>query len=95
MICKGCGSERTIEDFPFQHSRETRHKVCKACLAQRVKNCQTENNLRDRELKLKTMKTLLAEIIEACEANNGRRLRLCIEKAKVEIKGFRIRKDVE
>ena len=95
MICEGCGVERKIEHFAFYHNSETRYKVCKFCLKERVKDCQTEGRLREKTLQLKSMKILLTEIIEACETKNSRRLKLCIEKAKVEVKGVYTRKDVQ
>ena len=90
MICTKCSVDKTPKEFRLRINSKTRDSICIQCIDKYREIRKNDHETpRSKDIKINTMKNLIKEIIEACEANNGRRLRLCIEKARLEIKGVK------
>lgn len=87
IVCTVCKVEKDNLQFDYGTGRTQRNAACRDCTADRVKRYRVDKAIENMKLSNEIMKEILKEIILACDCKNGKRLRLCVEKAKIEVGG--------
>ena len=91
MICSNCKNDLAPEYFYKTTYSNKLQTVCKFCKNKITQEYHNESAVDEMRHKINHMKELLREIIESCDCNNGRRLRLCVEKARIEVGKYKIK----
>jgi hypothetical protein len=93
MICISCGAEKEPEEFPLRGGKYQRKTVCRTCDEKRLEAHRVEGMLKKREKKIEILTIILRDTIELYDAKDGKGLRLCIERAKAEMKNVHMYKE--
>lgn len=95
MICRSCQDNKAIENFGFKEGLENkRDQTCKSCRRFIVIITKLRKEFKEVKEQSESLRYLWIECVEACEVKNSRRLRLTVDKAKLEIGSYRNRKEV-
>lgn len=89
--CISCGREQEAEQFGLKNKHD-RREVCRTCTRERLAEDNVKKMLENRDNKIRILTNIQRDTVNAYLEKDYKRLKLCIERMKVETKGVHLKK---